>query len=339
MFVPKEKQDSTFIETKVKVLKENLEFISKGLADNDYMIGNTFSIVDICLGYSLANCLSLNLLEDYKNLQTYTGKLSSREAFKRAFATEESEEVKKLKLELKKAKFENKILKGENKPTKIVLYHQAGSRSTRIAWLLDELGVEWEENQTLKAKGFLYTKSDEFLQVNPQGTLPAIVDGNLKLFEAGAIIHYVLLKYKKEVEEKGLIPKNWTEENIRRNDLYQFWCIATMDGKVLNVTQLVTSFLGSSFTKTFLLSNSVKNWWDIAGKVIAEDLGDNEYIQGKEFTITDFYLGLTLAHINVTGILINSPKKLIEYHNRLMLRPAFKKAASGGIFTFNEVKL
>lgn len=92
----------------------------------------------------------------------------------------------------------------------ITLYHQPGSRSTRIAWFffeLDQFVLSLDEVVQMKyinmQKG--EHKTEEFLKINPLGTLPVCVDDKDTLIESGAILFYLAEKFQKTMD---LIPKD-----------------------------------------------------------------------------------------------------------------------------------
>ena len=75
----------------------------------------------------------------------------------------------------------------------ITLYHAANTRSLRVLWLLNELGLEFE----LKTLPFTpdALKDPAYLKLNPFARVPALVDGDTGLFESGAILEYLLATY------------------------------------------------------------------------------------------------------------------------------------------------
>jgi len=73
------------------------------------------------------------------------------------------------------------------------LYGSLFSRASIIKWYLEELNVPYEfVNLDMKAGEHL---KPDFLAINPIGKVPAIVDGELKLWESGAILLYLAQKY------------------------------------------------------------------------------------------------------------------------------------------------
>jgi len=75
----------------------------------------------------------------------------------------------------------------------IQLYSWPLSSGTRVAWALEELGVAYEYIE-VDAKQAEH-RSPRYLAINPQGKVPALVDGKLTLFESGAILLYLGEKY------------------------------------------------------------------------------------------------------------------------------------------------
>ena len=75
----------------------------------------------------------------------------------------------------------------------ITFYYQPMSSAARVHWALEELGIPYE-----KVKVDLHAgdqKKPDFLKVNPHGKVPALVDGDARLFESAAIILHLGDKY------------------------------------------------------------------------------------------------------------------------------------------------
>lgn len=75
----------------------------------------------------------------------------------------------------------------------IKLYSWPQSSGTRVSWALEELGLPYEYVALERKKN--EHRSPEYLAVNPHGKVPALVDGELTLFESGAIVLYLGEKY------------------------------------------------------------------------------------------------------------------------------------------------
>src|SRR5258708_12270559 len=76
----------------------------------------------------------------------------------------------------------------------VVVHHLNNSRSQRVLWLLEELGVPYDVKRYERdAKSMLAPPA--LLAVHPLGKSPAIVDGDVTVAESGAIIGYLVRKY------------------------------------------------------------------------------------------------------------------------------------------------
>ena len=73
------------------------------------------------------------------------------------------------------------------------IHHAPNTRSVRIVWLLEELGIPYElEMYKLGDAGM---RTPEYRKVHPMGRVPVLEDNGNKIFESGAIVQYVLAKY------------------------------------------------------------------------------------------------------------------------------------------------
>src|SRR5262249_42043568 len=97
---------------------------------------------------------------------------------------------------------------------KITVYGVTRSRTLRVLWMLEELGLPYEHVKTNFATGD--TRSPEYLAINPNGHVPALRDGDTTLCESMAINLYLARKY-----DKGLWPR--TVEDEGRTFQWSLW--------------------------------------------------------------------------------------------------------------------
>src|SRR5580692_735210 len=96
----------------------------------------------------------------------------------------------------------------------IIVHHLNNSRSQRVLWLLEELGVPYEVKRYQRnAKTML--APPELQAVHPLGKSPVISDGDLTLAESGAIVEYLAARYG----DARLTPPAGTQERLR----YTYW--------------------------------------------------------------------------------------------------------------------
>lgn len=77
----------------------------------------------------------------------------------------------------------------------LILHHLNDSRSQRILWLLEELGVPYEMKKYQRMETRL--APPELMKVHPLGKSPVITDGDIKIAESGAIVDYLIRRYGK----------------------------------------------------------------------------------------------------------------------------------------------
>ena len=96
----------------------------------------------------------------------------------------------------------------------ITVHHLENSRSQRIIWLLEELGIDYEIKRYGRDKQ-TGLAPPELLDVHPLGKAPVITDGDRTVAESGAIIEYLMYEY----DDGRLRPEEGTAERLA----YNYW--------------------------------------------------------------------------------------------------------------------
>jgi len=110
------------------------------------------------------------------------------------------------------------------------IYGKPASRVFRVLWCASELGLDFELVPITSADGSI--TSPEYLAINPNGKIPAMVDGSFVLLESQAIIFYLVRKYDSH-HEKGLLPR--TLEAEARALQWSFWAMTELDAPFVTV--------------------------------------------------------------------------------------------------------
>ncbi|MFM6190765.1 glutathione S-transferase family protein [Planktothrix sp.] len=180
------------------------------------------------------------------------------------------------------------------------LYGGARSRASIIQWYLEEIGVPYEFILLDMTAG--EHLKPEFLAINPIGKVPAIIEGDFKLWESGAILLYL-------AEKQGKLPESLEE----RAEIYQ-WVLFG------NAT------LG---TGIFIEANREKETPRLLNP-LNELLTKQPFLMGDELNVADIAVGSILAYIPMMLQLDLSPyPAVLEYIKRLTERPAFQKTIGG----------
>lgn len=83
---PPEKRSQAIIDQKTPIWETAAGFLTRELGDGPYFLGKTFSAVDVIVGYDLALAAKAGLLKGHPALEAFTERVTSREAFKKAYA-------------------------------------------------------------------------------------------------------------------------------------------------------------------------------------------------------------------------------------------------------------
>ena len=219
----------------------------------------------------------------------------------------------------------------------ITVHHLNNSRSQRILWLLEELGLEYEvkryerDPQTMLAP-------DSLRSVHPLGKSPVITDEELTLAESGAIVEYLVDRYG----NGRLAPISETPERLR----YTYW-LHYAEGSAMPplVMQLIFNQIESK-SPFFLrpvakvITGNVKQTYiqpQITQNLdyLEAELKKSTWFVGDEFTAADIQLSFPLeaaaAYSNLGG---NYPQ-LTAFLERIHARSAYQKALErGGAYNF-----
>jgi glutathione S-transferase len=182
------------------------------------------------------------------------------------------------------------------------LYFNPQSRALIAKWMLDECGAQYELAPIDFAKR--EHKSPEFLQINPAGKLPALVDGETKVFENAAICLYLAEKFP----AAKLAPQVGAKERGRYLSLMVY------------STSQVEPAMGDKLLK--FETPPQRGWTDLetVKDVIERELGDGPYLFGDWFTAADVMIGSMFIYMRTWGGPLGRPK-LEAYADRLLARP------------------
>lgn len=202
----------------------------------------------------------------------------------------------------------------------IVVHHLNNSRSQRVLWLLEELGIEYEiKFYERDAKTMLAPES--LRQVHPLGKSPVITDADLTIAESGAIIEYLVNRYG----NGRLVPASHTPEHLR----YTYWLhYAEGSAMPLLVMRLVLNNFGegdSSVVKGFV-APQIKLHFDY----IEGELRKSTWFTGEEFTAADIQMSFPLEVVAMQKEEVQNWPKLKEFVDRIHARPAYKRALERG---------
>jgi glutathione S-transferase len=201
----------------------------------------------------------------------------------------------------------------------LTLYHSPQSRSIRPRWLLEEIGAPYEVKLIRLEAGD--QKSPEYLKLNPNGTVPTLVDGDLVLWESAAICQYLADKFP----EHGLAPAVGTPQ---RGTYYQWihYAMSTLEPPAITIF-LHTVRLPET-DRVPQLVDAARTELAAAVTVVNDALAGREWILGSQFTAADVMVGSTLWWAQLMGLIGEQHPNAQAYLARCMARPAMQRASA-----------
>jgi len=220
----------------------------------------------------------------------------------------------------------------------ITVHHLNNSRSQRVLWLLEELGLPYEIKKYQRdAKTML--APPELTQVHPLGKAPVITDDGVTVAESGAIIEYLIERYGKG----RLAPEIGTPERLR----WRYW-LHFAEGTAMSplLMKLVFERVKVSpmpfFVKpiargiadkvlTMMVEPNLKRQLDF----MEAELGKSEWFAGDTFSAADIQMSFPVeASAQRAGLNASRPK-LMAFLKRIHARPGYRRALErGGPYSF-----
>ena len=197
------------------------------------------------------------------------------------------------------------------------LYHVSGSRSVRVRWLLEELGLAYDLETMPFDKAAL--QAPEYLKKNPLGKVPAFEDGETALFESGAILEYLLEKYGEGRFKPETGSKAW--------ERYLIWMHASESFAQSVAIYFFNTVLVAESDRSEAIIADVKSRVTVVIAGAEADLSDRPFICGAEFSAADIMFTYAIHFANAFGLLNEDDHpNLLAYFGRISEREAFQRA-------------
>ena len=198
----------------------------------------------------------------------------------------------------------------------LTLHFAPNSRAGRIVWLLEELGLAYDINKMAFHPQDL--KSDAHRARHPLGRVPVLDDGDIRIFESGAIVEYVLARHK----NGGLKPAEAADEFPEYLQWFHY-----CEGMVMPPVNTIV-------VQTVLLPPDRRDETALAQaqRLLSKALEPvNAALEGRDYLIGDFsaadiMLGHACFMSNRLGCVGDDMPHLKAYVERIANRPAFKTA-------------
>lgn len=221
----------------------------------------------------------------------------------------------------------------------ITVHHLETSRSQRVLWLLEELGVPYEI-KFYKRDPKTRLAPPELKKIHPLGKSPVITDGDLVVAESGAILEYLVDRYGSQAqgEAANLLAQPGTPEQLQ----LRFW-MHFAEGSLMNwlVMKLVFMTIPTQPMPFFVRPIARQLCQQVQQKLIDPNLSTSTafieshlnkhtWFSGERLTLADFQMSFAVAALVSRASASKQCPKLVAYLARIEARPAYQRALAKG---------
>jgi glutathione S-transferase len=198
------------------------------------------------------------------------------------------------------------------------LYGISGSRALRSIWAIEEVGIEYEHIPTNFSGD---SKSDDYLAVNPNGRIPALVDDGLVLFESMAINLYLAKNYGGE-----LYPSNAKDE--ARTNQWSVWGISEIEP--LQMQLVVQKIFTPEDKRDARVIARAEKGLQRPLKVLDAALSKQPYLLGDQFSIADLNVAAVMLLLDMVDYDYSAYTHVKKWADSCYGRPSLAAAQARG---------
>ena len=218
----------------------------------------------------------------------------------------------------------------------IVVHHLNNSRSQRVLWLLEELGLDYEVRRYERDPHTMLAPP-ELQAVHPLGKSPVIADGDLVLAESGSIVQYLIERHGAgRLRPAAGTPQAWR---------YAYW-LHYAEGSLMPplLLKLVFDRIGKAKMPFFVrpvaraIADKARQRYVLPQlqrhlDYLEQELHKSPWFAGEEFSGADVLMSFPLEIATVRVGLDATRPRLVDFLARIHARPAYQRAlARGGEF-------
>ena len=196
-------------------------------------------------------------------------------------------------------------------------FAQGVVRDLRARWALEEAGLDY------KVQLLGQDRPSEYLCEQPFDQVPILREGDLQIFESGAIVQYIGEK------SEALLPRD--ERERFRAIQWTYAALNSVEPAILNLLLIDIFFKGEEWAT--LRRPGAEDFVKLKLKRVSDWLGDKQWLEGDRFTIGDLVLTTVLRFLRHTD-LVSSIPNLAAYLKRAEARPAFQRALADQLAAF-----
>ncbi|UTD27073.1 glutathione S-transferase family protein [Bradyrhizobium sp. WD16] len=220
----------------------------------------------------------------------------------------------------------------------LTVHHLNNSRSQRVLWLLEELGVPYEIVRYQRQANLL--APPELKRIHPLGKSPVITDRGHTIAESGAILTYLV----ETCGEGRLIPAAGSPDRLRYTyflhyaegsamfPLLQKLIFSLLPKRAPLVTRPVVTMISRQVLRTMITPQLKQHmaFWE-------GELSRSQWFAGDEFTAADIQMSFPLEAAEARAGLAEGHPHCMDFLKRIHARPAYQRALErGGPYTIGR---
>ena len=198
-------------------------------------------------------------------------------------------------------------------------FAQGVVRDLRARWAMEEAGLDY------KVRLLDQERPREYLKEQPFDQVPILRDGDVQIFETGAIVQYIGEK------SETLLPSD--PRGKFRAIQWTYAALNSVEPAILNLLLIDIFYAGDEWAK--LRRPGAEEFAKLKLKRLSDWLGDKTWLEGDRFTIGDLVMTTTLRFLRHTG-LVAEHSNLAAFVKRAEDRPAFQRALADQLRTYRE---
>ena len=195
----------------------------------------------------------------------------------------------------------------------VKIYGVPGSRADRSLWAIEETGIEYEHVKTNFGEE---SKADEYLEINPNGRIPALIDGDLKLFESMAINLYLTKHYAGD-----LYPTNLNDE--AKANQWSVWAISEIEPLQMQI--VIQKFFVPKDKQDQAVIDQASKGLVRPLKVLDHALRDSDYLFGEKFSVADLNVAGVMLLLKAVNFDFDPSQNVSAWIEKCHTRPALER--------------
>jgi glutathione S-transferase len=198
--------------------------------------------------------------------------------------------------------------------TKPKLYGISGSRALRAIWGMEEVGIDYEHVPVSYGAD---SKAGDYLSVNPNGRIPALIDGDLQLFESMAINLYLTKRYG-----GALYPANAADE--ARAFQWSVWAISEIEPLQMQI--VIQKLFTPEDRRNPKVTEGATKSLQRPLKVLDAALSGGGWLAGEAFSVADLNVAAVMHLMKMIDFSYAEHANVQRWADACYARPALARA-------------